>query len=92
MVFSLLVVVWWCLGLLGLGTHSMSVIDGELGLDVILIDERSCHEIVVGLNPSQEDMMVALNRSRSKKRGNGNCFFLSLAESVGRFFGFDNQI
>jgi hypothetical protein len=72
--------------------RGMSVIDDELDPDVVIIDERSCHETNTGMNPSQNEMMVALNRVRGPKSGNGNCFFLSLAESVGRFFGFDNQI
>jgi hypothetical protein len=72
--------------------RGMSVIDDELDPDVVIIDERSCHETNTGMNPSQNEMMVALNRVRGPKSGNGNCFFLSLAESVGRFFGFNNQI
>ena len=70
----------------------MSVINDELDPDVVIIDERSCHETATGMNPSQNEMMVALNRVRGPKSGNGNCFVLSLVESAGRFFGFNNQI
>ena len=62
--------------------------------EVTELDDRTCLETTTtdAINPSQNEMMVALNRVRSPKLGNGNRFFLSLGESVGRFFGFNNQI
>ena len=79
---------WLCLVL----CSGMSVLHDELDPDVVYLDERTCHETTDGINPSQYEMMVALNRVRCPKRGNGNCFFLSVGEYVGRFHGYDNQI
>ena len=59
---------------------------------VVLLDERTGHATTAGNDPSVHEMLAPLNRERSERRKkNGDGFYLSLGEAVGRFVGYDNQ-
>jgi hypothetical protein len=63
----------------------------DMESNMVRLGDNAWGENMDAINPSQNDMIAALGRERSQKCGNGNCFFLSAAESVGLMRGFNNQ-
>jgi hypothetical protein len=61
--------------------------------DTVMLDGygRVMLETRDAVNPNQNEMVAALGRQRTRKRGDGHCFFYSVGEAAGLMHGFADQ-